>query len=103
MYLRFCQGCGVIVSLYVLLKHLWYTFGDDYKHHYSMDFSNDELRELRHQLKGPLTTINLYTEGLLAGMVGPLTEEQKNYIEELRRAGATMLKLVEQHLGTPRG
>lgn len=68
-----------------------------------MQTPTDNFRELRHELKGPLTTINLYTEGLLSGMVGPLTEEQKNYIEELRRAGATMLKLVEKHLGTPRG
>lgn len=58
-------------------------------------FTEDELRTFRHELKTPLTTVSLYSEALLNGQVGNLTEEQEDYIQEIQKAATVMKETVE--------
>jgi len=44
------------------------------------------LSKARHKIKGPLTTIHLYTEALLSGSVGKISKEQKDYLDEIYKA-----------------
>ena len=62
------------------------------------------VSEAAHKLKGPLTTINLYTEALLSGSVGQLSAEQKEYIQEVHDASRKMvthLKTLRKKLNIP--
>ena len=64
--------------------------------------SSDFLRHVEHKLKAPLTTINLYSEGLLTGMGGTISSEQKEYLEEIHRASTKAVQLIDQLLGDAR-
>lgn len=62
------------------------------------------VSEAAHKLKGPMTTINLYTEALLSGSVGELSTEQKEYIQEVHDASrkmVTQLKALRKKLNIP--
>lgn len=62
------------------------------------------VSEAAHKLKGPLTTINLYTEALLSGSVGELNAEQKEYIQEVHDASKKMvmhLKVLRKKIKMP--
>ncbi len=62
------------------------------------------ISEAAHKLKGPLTTINLYTEALLSGSVGELNQEQKEYIQEVHDASRKMvvhIKTLRKKLNIP--
>lgn len=54
------------------------------------------IHEISHQLKQPLTTINLYSEALLAGHVGPLNEQQLDYLREIHEASKKLVQTVNQ-------
>lgn len=56
----------------------------------------DEYAILRHELKGSLTTIRLYTESLLSESSGPLTAEQREHLEEIASANATLISRVSK-------
>ncbi len=47
-----------------------------------------------HQLRTPLSTVNWYSEMLLAGDVGELSTKQKKYLEEVYRSNQRMVELV---------
>ena len=51
---------------------------------------------VKHQLKSPLTRINLYSESLLSGSQGKLTAEQKDYLNEIHQASQDMVKIINQ-------
>ncbi|MFA6553403.1 MAG: histidine kinase dimerization/phospho-acceptor domain-containing protein [Patescibacteria group bacterium] len=56
------------------------------------------ISEAAHKIKGPLTSIQLYSESLLDGNVGALTSEQAEYVKEINDAShrlVTMLKDLE--------
>ncbi len=55
-----------------------------------------------HQLRTPLSTINWYTEMLLAGDVGVLTEDQERYLKEIYRGSQRMVSLVNALLSVSR-
>lgn len=55
-----------------------------------------------HQLRTPLSTINWYTEMLLAGDVGVLTEDQDRYLKEIYRGSQRMVSLVNALLSVSR-
>lgn len=55
-----------------------------------------------HQLRTPLSTINWYTEMLLAGDVGALTEDQERYLKEIYRGSQRMVSLVNALLSVSR-
>lgn len=47
-----------------------------------------------HQLRTPLSAINWYTEMLLSGDVGPITEGQEKYLTEVYKGNQRMVRLV---------
>jgi PAS domain S-box-containing protein len=51
-----------------------------------------------HQLRTPLSTINWYTEMILDGDVGPVSEDQKKYLDEIYSANKRMVDLVNSLL-----
>ncbi|MEK7588365.1 MAG: PAS domain-containing sensor histidine kinase [Patescibacteria group bacterium] len=55
-----------------------------------------------HQLRTPLSTINWYTEMLLAGDAGKLNEEQKKYLDEVYKGNQRMIGLVNALLSVSR-
>jgi PAS domain S-box-containing protein len=55
-----------------------------------------------HQLRTPLSTINWYTEMLLAGDVGKLNEQQEKYLDEVYRGNQRMISLVNALLSVSR-
>ena len=55
-----------------------------------------------HQLRTPLSSINWYTEMLLAGDVGVLTEDQDRYLREIYRGSQRMVSLVNALLSVSR-
>jgi signal transduction histidine kinase len=44
-------------------------------------------RELRHEIMNPLTPIRGYTEMLLIGMIGTLTPEQQEFVQQIAESG----------------
>jgi PAS domain S-box-containing protein len=55
-----------------------------------------------HQLRTPLSTINWYTEMLLAEDVGKIMPEQKKYLDEVYRGTQRMIELVNALLNISR-
>ncbi len=55
-----------------------------------------------HQLRTPLSTVNWYSEMLLAGDVGELSTEQKTYLEEIYKGNQRMVDLVNTLLDVSR-
>ena len=55
-----------------------------------------------HQLRTPLSAINWYAEMLLAGDVGKLNKEQREYLEEIYRGNKRMVTLVGALLNVSR-
>ncbi len=55
-----------------------------------------------HQLRTPLSAINWYTEMLLAGDAGVVSEEQKKFLEEIAIGNKRMVDLVDDLLNVSR-
>jgi PAS domain S-box-containing protein len=55
-----------------------------------------------HQLRTPLSSINWYTEMLLAGDAGEVNEEQKKYLQEVSEGSQRMVSLVNSLLNVSR-
>ena len=55
-----------------------------------------------HQLRTPLSTINWYTEMLLAGDVGALNADQERYLQAVYRGNQRMVSLVNALLSVSR-
>lgn len=55
-----------------------------------------------HQLRTPLSAINWYTELLLSGDAGKLSEEQRSYLSEIYTGGQRMVELVNALLNVSR-
>jgi signal transduction histidine kinase len=55
-----------------------------------------------HQLRTPLSAISWYTEMLLSGDVGPITEGQEKYLTEVYKGNQRMISLVNALLNVTR-
>ncbi len=60
------------------------------------------LSHVSHELRTPLNSIVGFTETLLAGMAGPLNEEQTRQLEMVRRSGSHLVDLVNEILDLSR-
>lgn len=68
-----------------------------------MDRAKSEFVSLAsHQLRTPLTAINWYTEMLLSGDGGTISEEQRSYLEEVHTSNRHMVDLVNSLLNVSR-
>lgn len=68
-----------------------------------VDDAKTELVSLAsHQLNGPLTAVSWYTEMLMSGEAGKLTEEQHDYLEEIYSGNTKMVELVNDFLNASR-
>lgn len=75
----------------------------DVTHDREVDRAKTEFVSLAsHQLRTPLTAINWYSEMLLSGDVGKVTEEQERYLKEVYRGSQRMVRLVNDLLNVSR-
>src|SRR3989337_2649925 len=75
----------------------------DITHDKEVDRAKTEFVSLAsHQLRTPLTAINWYSEMLLSGDVGPLSDEQSRYLKEVDRGSQRMVRLVNDLLNVSR-
>jgi signal transduction histidine kinase len=56
------------------------------------------LSSMSHELRTPLNSINGFSDVLLTGMGGPLTEKQREYLADIRGSGEHLLALVNDVL-----
>lgn len=68
-----------------------------------IDLAKTEFVSLAsHQLRTPLTTIKWYSEMLLGGKLGKLTDKQNEYLDELYNGNQRMINLVNDLLDVSR-
>ncbi len=75
----------------------------DITHDKEVDRAKTEFVSLAsHQLRTPLTAINWYSEMLLSGDVGAVSEEQSHYLKEIYKGSQRMVRLVNDLLNVSR-
>ena len=86
---------GIIVGCVVVFR--------DITKEREIDRAKSEFVSLAsHQLRTPLSSINWYTEMLLAGDAGEVTKEQKKYLEKVSHGSQRMAQLVSALLNVSR-
>jgi len=60
-----------------------------------IEVSKKTLSHLSHELKNPLAANKLYLEMLLIGVAGPLTDKQKEMMEEMTLSNDKMTALLD--------
>lgn len=69
----------------------------------SIDKAKSEFVSLAsHQLRTPLTAINWYTEMLISGDAGKMTDEQNDYLKQVEMSTRRMVDLVDSLLNVSR-
>ncbi|WP_298727227.1 PAS-domain containing protein [uncultured Ferrovibrio sp.] len=56
------------------------------------------LANMSHEFRTPLNAIIGFSESLLAGYFGPLTEKQLDYVDDIRKSGVHLLQLINDVL-----
>lgn len=89
------------------------AFQDLDKNFRELKKANEQLQELdrlksnfiatvSHELRTPLTSVIGYSEMLLEGMAGSLTDEQRDYVKTILEKGESLLSLIAQILDLAR-
>ncbi|MDM8531106.1 ATP-binding protein [Anaerolineales bacterium HSG25] len=74
-------------------------YGRDVTERYELDRLRDEfIATVSHELRTPLASIMGYTEIILAGRPGPLTDVQRRFLENSYSGSKRLLKLIEEIL-----
>src|SRR6185503_10479381 len=63
---------------------------------------SDLLANVSHELRTPLTAIRGYSEAMQEGLLGSLSDGQRQALEAVDRNGGRLLKLIEQLLSYSR-
>lgn len=58
--------------------------------------TKESLSFITHELRNPLAGNQLYLEMLLKGIAGPLTDKQKDMLEELLQSNNKMIQILEE-------
>lgn len=61
-------------------------------------YKNDFLNTMTHELKTPLTAIMILTAELLSESIGSLTEEQEEYLKDIRESAKLLLDMINDLL-----
>ncbi len=76
---------------------------EDITYLHDMDKAKSEFVSLAsHQLRTPLSIVNWYTEMLLDGETGEVSDKERSYINEIRRGSQRMVELVNAFLNVSR-
>ncbi|MCC2630653.1 MAG: His Kinase (phospho-acceptor) domain [Candidatus Paceibacter sp.] len=60
----------------------------------SQPISKEVLSRLTHDLKNPIAAIQLFTEMLQKGVGGPLSDQQKQMIDEIEKSNQNLSKII---------
>ena len=86
---------GAIIGAIVVFR--------DVSHEYELDRAKMEFVSLvSHQLRTPLTAIKGYSGMLIDGDAGPISDQQKEYLAEIRHGNNRMIALVNALLNASR-
>lgn len=80
----------------------WFSRKKKVAHHPSKKGSDDFVSLSSHELRSPLSIIKWYTEILLDGDAGPLTEEQRKYLTTIESSNQRAIDLVRSLLNVSR-
>lgn len=91
----FANQASLILEAALLIQKLWQA-NENLKE--ANRVKSEFLATMSHELRTPLTAIIGFSELLLEGVMGPMTEEQSDSLKEVLNNGATLLDMINNLL-----
>jgi signal transduction histidine kinase len=82
---------------YAIERHLVLTTLRDSRQK-QLDFKDKFLSHVSHELRSPLACIHQYTEVMLDGLAGPLTDKEREYLQNVLRNAGLLNNLINDLL-----
>lgn len=60
-----------------------------------LHINRKELSHITHELKNPIAAIELFTDMLLKGIAGPLSQKQQSMLKEIHTSNKKLTDLIE--------